>query len=462
MAAFDPILADIRFGCGLSPQIAPAPDAAALLGTLDRADDVALQYPIEPFDIFRLRMQTALKIQKLRRDNRGTPEGLAAKQASRDLNVQARKDSIVWMAQHLGRRIVTAAPFRERLEAFWADHFTAVGKLALLRRAASPFSESAIRPHLGGLFEDLLISAVTHPLMVHYLDQERSIGPNSVLAQKRKSTGLNENLAREILELHTLGVGGPYSQADVREFAELLTGLTFDAKTGRKFRKDMAEPGAETVLGIDYGGTKNPNIRDIEAALRDLARHPATARHLARKLALHFVSDVPDESLVQAIERAFLDSGTDLRAGYAAMLAHPAAWDVARPNVKPPFDFISSALRALAIDPAELVDLKEGVFRQRIQQPMTLMGHIWQKPDGPDGLPEADEAWITPQALASRLQWAVAVPQFLTRDLPDPRDFVTQALGDRATPAIRFAANAAESRADGLGLILASPAFQRM
>jgi uncharacterized protein (DUF1800 family) len=366
------------------------------------------------------------------------------------------------MAAHILRRVYSPTPFRERIEAFWADHFTATGKQGIIRRGTSPYVESAIRPRLSGRFEDLLIASVTHPLMVHYLDQERSAGPNSVAVKRgSKAHGLNENLAREILELHTLGVDGPYTQTDVRELAELLTGLTLNVKNGLHFRKDLAEPGTETVLGKTYGGD-NPHIRDIHSVLTDLARHPATARHIAGKLAVHFVSDSPSPDLIDAVTTAWRDSGGDLAVVYDALLAHPMAWDDSKPNIKQPFDFITSALRALAIAPEALLGLDERAYRLRIHEPLRLMGHVWQKPDGPDGLEEADSAWITPQSLAARLQWAVAVPQLLSPVLPDPRAFVDTALGARAPEAVRFAASAAESRADGIGIVLASPAFQRM
>ncbi|KAA8611415.1 DUF1800 domain-containing protein [Salipiger aestuarii] len=459
MPPFDPLLADIRFGCGLSPLIPPPADAEALLATLNGPDLAAQRFAIEPFDTFRQRIVLFNEQGRIRRANRGTDREMAAKKAMQVMNRQARRAQMTWLGQTLARRGMTAAPLRERLAGFWADHFTTSGKAALMRRAVSPYVEEAIRPHLSGRFEDLLIAAVTHPVMVIYLDQRGSAGPHSPRGKKGKG-GLNENLAREIMELHTLGVGGPYTQTDVRELAELLTGLTFRPTVGRLFRKDMAEPGRETVLGRSYGG-RAPGLDDIQAVLRDLARHPATARHLARKLAVHFVSDTPDPGLVGAIEAAFLDSGTDLRAGYAAMLGHPAAWSPVPGNVKPPFDFIASALRALAMPPEAYVALKEKAFRQYIQYPLRLMGHIWEKPVGPDGLPEADSAWISPQGLAARLQWSVSVPQILAGALPDPRDFVDTALGARATPAVQFAARAAESRADGVGLILASPAFQR-
>ncbi|KUF10203.1 DUF1800 domain-containing protein [Pseudoponticoccus marisrubri] len=459
---FDPILAETRFGCGLSPLVAPPADGAALLAGLEAPDVMAARFPIERFATFLSRMRTRRDWQKILRDNRGSAMGEAARKEIRLLNKAARQDNLQWLAAHVLRRVYSPTPFRERLEGFWADHFTATGKAGLIRRATSPYIEEAIRPNLSGRFEDLLIAAVTHPLMVHYLDQQRSAGPGSARAQRRPGVfGLNENLAREILELHTLGVDGPYTQADVRQLAELMSGLTLHFNVGRQFRKDMAEPGAETVLGVSYGGG-TPHLRDIEAVLRDLARHPATARHVARKLATHFVSDRPEPSLVAALEQAYRDSGGELRAVYAALLAHPAAWDRARPNVKQPFHFIASACRALVVPPEALLGQSERALRLRLADPLRLMGHVWQKPDGPDGLAEADSAWITPQGMAARLQWAVAMPRILLPDLPDPRDFVTTALGPDVPEAVRFAARAAESRADGIGMVLISPAFQRM
>jgi uncharacterized protein (DUF1800 family) len=321
--------------------------------------------------------------------------------------------------------------------------------------------QTAIRPHLTGLFEDLLIAAVLHPIMIKYLDQDRSVGPNSVHAARGgKFTDVNENLAREVMELHTLGVNGPYTQTDVRELAELLTGLAVAKPMRLNFRKNMSEPGSETVLGRTYGG-EDANINDVKAVLRDLARHPATAAHLARKLAVHFISDSPDPELLNALEARFLATGGDLGAVTEALLSHPAAWTPARQNVKPAFHYVASSLRALAVDPAAINALDERTARSMFISPMAQMGHLWQKPSGPDGLPEEDAAWIAPQGIAARLQWAITVPQMLMADLPDPRDFVGAALGDTIPPAVQFAADAAETRADGIGLILASPAFQR-
>lgn len=460
--SFDPILADIRFGCGLSPAIAPPDSAAALLAQLRAPDAIAAAFPVETFPQFRQRMVERARQTKIRRNNRGTPQAEAARKAARRLNQVARKDAMAWLAHHMLRRTHTQNPFRERLAFFWGDHFTARGKQGIIWRGTSPYVESAIRPNMTGSFADLLIAAVTHPLMLHYLDQWNSYGPASPAAlRSRRPRGLNENLAREVLELHTLGVDGPYSQDDVRQLAELFTGMTMQVQVGFKFDKHMAEPGAEMVLGKQYGGTDNPHIRDVQAVLRDLSVHPATAAHVARKLAVHFVSDVPDPDLVAAMIRRWRETDGDLGTVYAAMLDHPGAWDMSRPNVKQPVDFIGSACRALAIPPDALTPPDEKALQQRLFDPMALMGQIWERPEGPDGWAEADSDWITPQGVAARLQWAVSAPQLLMPQLPDPRDFVISALGMRAPRAVQFAAAAAETRPDGVGIVLASPAFQR-
>lgn len=458
---FDPQLAEIRFGCGLSPNVAPPSSVAQMLETLTHPDSIAARFPIETFETFEERISAGQVLQKIRKKNRGSPEALAAKKGRRVLNKEARIAQVGWLTQHLNRWVWTQAPLRERLTLFWGDHFTAVGKAGQIRRATSPYLESAIRPHITGTFEDMLLAAVLHPLMIHYLDQHRSIGAHSIRAGKGgKLVGLNENLAREVLELHTLGAGGPYSQTDVTELAELLTGVTYGPPMRLKFRKNQAEPGSETVLGKTYGGGP-AHIRDVQSVLRDLAHHPATARHIAWKLAVHFTSDTPDPALITALEERYLETGGDLGAINETLLSHPAAWATPRNNVKPAFHFVGSAMRALGVPSDAMNALEEKVARRLIVGPMREMGHIWEKPDGPDGLPEEDNAWIAPQGIAARLQWAITVPQLLMPNLPDPREFVHTALGDFTTPAVEFAANAAETRWDGVGLVLASPTFQR-
>ena len=458
MRAFDPQLAEIRFGYGLSPQVAAPRSVDAMLAGLQGPDTMADAFPVEPFDTFRLRMIEVAKAAQQRRETRGTPKAEAAKKRRNELNAAARKDGLRWAGHVMLRRVWTPTAFRERLVAFWSDHFTAHGKRGVIRRATSPYVQEAIRPHIAGRFEDMLQAAVAHPVMLEYLDQTRSMGPGSKRAGK-KNRGLNENLAREVLELHTLGVGGPYTQEDVRQLAELFTGLSFTPQDGFTFRNDFVEPGAETVLCTTYAD--DTTTAPIRALLSYLAAHPSTAAHLARKLAVHFVADAPDPGLVAALEAAYLETDGNLLALYEVLLNHPTAWTPELTNFKPPLDFMSSAMRSLAVPEALLMRFNEKKMRRVFAAPLTQMGQQWQRPIGPDGWPEEDAHWITPQGLAGRVAWAMDAPEFILRVLPDPRQFVDTALGARADDAVRFAAAAAESKPEAIGLVLMSPAFQR-
>lgn len=460
---FDPERAEIRFGCGLSPRIAPVASVPDMLARLKGPDTAADRFDIPSLEEFR---PEALKFKELQNAfyfTKNAAEKSEAQKAFRAGSKVMRHQAYRWFGQMILRRALGEDGMRERLMAFWADHFTAQGRDVISRTVQIIYVEEAIRPHVSGRFADMLKAAITHPLMLVYLDQNRSIGPNSRAAKRRpeKKRGLNENLARELLELHTLGVGGPYTQDDVRQLAELLTGLRFTVEDGFTFAPRRAEPGTETVLGKTYGG-ETPALADIHAVLDDLAAHPATAAHLARKLAVHFVSDTPDPAMIDAMAARYRETDGDLHEVYAAMLAHPAAWDFTHRNVKQPIDFIGSSLRALDISPRHVQAAKPGRILVNLVTPLTLMGQQWARAPGPDGWPEDDAQWITPQRLAARLQWAMGVPFLLRRVLPDPREFVSTALGRGAPEAVRFAAGSAENRAEGVGLVLASPAFQRM
>lgn len=456
--AYSPELADIRFGCGLSPDVAPPSSPQVMLDGVWAPDTMAQKFPIDGFNTLRVRLS---KASKLRKQYRKSTDKVGVRAQIQSLGKESAAEGNRNFVQMLLRWVHTDAGFQERLVTFWTDHFTARGKNPILRDAAAPYVEEAIRPNISGSFADMLIATTTHPLMLHFLDQGFSIGPASTTATKaKKLKGLNENLAREVMELHTLGVGGPYTQADVRQLAELFTGLSLVNKSVFRFRADFAEPGDETILGKTYGGDP-PSLEPIQEALRDLATHPATARHIAQKLAVHFVSDTPDPALVQHIEGRFNDTGGNLMSVYAALLEHPSSWEARLENVKPPFDFIASSSRALALQQQQFDALTAKRVRRLLQIPLKLMGQPWLRPNGPDGWAEEDAAWVTPQGVSTRLRWALSAPQRLRRDLPDPRLFVTTALGSFAPPSVRFAAESAESQSDAIGLVLASPAFQR-
>lgn len=456
---FDPTLASIRFGLGLSPVVAPPASAEEMMALLADPDVMAEQVPLPTYSEVYPSLNDIREASRAVNQARGTQAEDAAQEARRALRAAGREAVGAHMRANLARAALTRDGFRERLTLFWADHFTVRAVNGGHRHLVSPYIEEAIRPHVAGRFADMLIAAVLNPLMIFYLNQHQSMGPNSQAAQRRDS-GLNENLAREMLELHTLGVGGAYTQDDVRQMAELLTGVTASAQRGAFFREQQAEPGAETVLGETYGGAEE-SLDHVVAALEDLAMHPDTARHLARKLLVHFVGPVPDEALVEAMAARYLASGGSLLPLYEVMLESEVAWTPTLQKAKQPIDFIASAIRALAVPQETILGATRRDMLRAVQRPLAVMGQVWQSPVGPDGWPEDDAAWITPQGMAGRITWSMTVPQQLLDALPDPRDFIYHALGPTPPEAVIFAAGAAETVSDGIGIVLASAAFQR-
>ena len=433
----------IRFGYGLP---AVAQDAAGMLATLAGPDRAAATWPgIQRPDVVAV-----------------LSAGRAAQKAGNTAEAKDLQRQALSLAYHSARAAFARAvgsddPYRERLVAFWTDHFTVSAKNPLSRLLTGLMIEEAIRPHVTGRFADMLQAVTTHPAMLVYLNQDASVGPGSRKGKKQKK-GLNENLARELLELHTLGVGAGYSQTDVRELAELLTGLTLDRDHGFEFDPALAEPGAETVLGVTYGAE---GLEPILQMLDDLAARPETARHIATKLAVHFIADRPDPDLVAALEAVFIDTDGDLLALAGALLTHPAAGLPTPAKARQPLDFLVVAMRALAIDPDTIANADEVTIKRLIVNPLAAMGQPFQNAPGPDGWPEEAENWITPQGLAARIDWAMRAPQKLVKPLPDPRVFLQTALGGLAGDRLIWAVSAAESARDGIGLVLASPEFNR-
>lgn len=456
---FDPHLAAIRFGTGLSPRLPLPRGVDAMLALLTGEDQALRDWPHPGFAEMRPSVADFRDMSRALRAARGTADQVATEAAEQRLRQAARAARLDAFGAALCRAVASPDGLRERLVMFWANHFTVRARGGFTNHLVGAFVQSAIRPHVAGRFGDMLRAVITHPMMIDYLDQTQSMGPNSPAAQRR-DRGLNENLARELLELHTVGVEGPYDQTDVRQLAELLTGLGWDPDTGQTvFRADQAEPGSETVLSVTYPA--EARIETIKAVLDRLAVHPGTARHIGRKLAVHFVSDTPDPALVDLLATRFADTGGDLLAVTEALLTAPAAWAPEPAKVKPPLGFVVSALRALdvPVDRIRLDDLRES--RRRFLNPLLGMGQPWEEPPGPDGWPEAAADWITPQFMAARIEWALNVPERLLTALPDPRDFVAIALGPQPPAEVVLAAGAAEDRALGIGVTLASAAFHR-
>ncbi len=444
-------LAAMRFGYGLPQPLGAGQDALGVLAAFDNGDEMAVRWPLSGMAEVQ---EDLANVRRLRPGSRVD----AVVRTQYEAAVAALEAKVRLGERHSFARALDASDgFRERLVQFWADHFTVVAREVPTRIMTYTIVEDAIRPRLAETFEEMFVAAELHPAMLLYLDQINSVGPNTNFG-KRRGRGLNENLAREMIELHSLGADAGYSQQDVRQLAELLTGLTFSQIDGLRYDKNRAEPGPEQILGREYTGE---SLDTIHLALRDLARHSATRAHVCRKLAVHFISDTPDLDLLIQMEAAWGTAGGDLRAVYAAMLSHKAAWDPVAHKARQPFEFLVAALRALGVDGAAVVAMTARDFQRQILDPMLLMGQRMKRPIGPDGWAEEPQAWITPQGLASRITWAMEVPGRLVKPLPEPGALAVRALGDRLTEAVRKAATRAESQREGVGLVLASAEFNR-
>jgi len=367
------------------------------------------------------------------------------------------------MNQRLIIAVETPHPVFERLVAFWSNHFAVSTRKSLLLRAiAGPYETEAIRPNILGNFEDLLTAAVLHPAMLLYLDQGLSVGPNSRSGKKR-GKGLNENLAREILELHTLGVSGGYDQQDVTEFAKLLTGWTVNKRIGKTiFSKNRSEPGPKTILGKKYAGGREQG-QDVIKFLKRLAIHPSTAKFIATKLARHYVSDNPPENVVNRLADRFLDTGGNLSAVYEVLFQAPEVWEQSGSKAKSPFDFVISGLRATGIKSKALMPTRNRKGRVKanplfVGALSTMRQPLWEVPS-PQGWPDEAKSWITPASLTDRLNWISKVVDHI--DDENPGKFLEHCLGSVASERTRSIVLNASTREEGLALVLASPEFNR-
>ena len=421
--------------------------------------------------------ETLAKVLELRKEVAAERREMKEQRASGDQKVSAAlKLPAVYRPVYIdeafarfSHAVATDRPFLERLTQFWTNHFAvSVDKIAVLGIAGA-MEREAIRPHVTGHFADLLLAVEKHPAMLLYLDNPASIGPNSKAARfvdrrgKGRKAGINENLAREILELHTLGVAGGYSQADVTTFAQAISGWSIGGQDNRRlaklgaengtpgrfhFREAFHEPGAKRLLGRSYG---DEGVGQGEAILRDLATRKETARHVATKLARHFIADDPPAAAVDRIARAWLDSRAHLPTVYEALVESPEAWEQPLAKYKTPADYIHSAYRALGIPMRE---------KRRSLQAFEALGQRNLMPGSPAGWPDTSADWDGSSGLLKRVAWADAVAQRLggsrnARDLA-PR-LLGATLGDDTARAIARA----ESGAQALTLLLASPEFMR-
>lgn len=374
------------------------------------------------------------------------------------------------VAARTNAALVTPAPFVERMVHFWANHFAVSADKLTVIGLAGLLEFEAVRPHVLGRFRDMLVAAERHPAMLLYLDQAQSIGPNSQAAalaarfrRARQQPGLNENLAREILELHTLGVDGGYAQADVTEMARAMTGWTvsglsrgpaarFAGIAGEPgnfvFSARLHEPGARTIMGRAY---RQEGEAQARAVLDDLAASPVTARHLSLKLARHFAGDAPPPAMVTRLTEAYLRSGGDLPAVYRAIIDSPEAWGAAPAKFRTPWEWSLAALRGVGARHVEAP--AAGGLLAQLGQP------VW-RPGSPAGYDDIAASWAGPDALMRRVEAAERIAGRSGGQI-DARALAPRLLPGALSEATAQAIARAESPAQGLALLLVAPEFLR-
>lgn len=336
----------------------------------------------------------------------------------------------------------TENPLLARMTEFWFNHLNVFSGKGPVRPFVGHYEINVIRVHALGKFEDLLLASAQHPAMLFYLDQAQSVADGST-GPLGQANGLNENYARELMELHTLGVNGGYSQGDVRELARILSGWTVapNQPSGFRFNARTHDTGDKHLLGTPF---HNQGVKEGEDAIRMLARHPATAQRIAARLARFFVSDTPSLALITRLAHSFSSSQGDVRKTLRTLIESPEFWQADQTLFKMPIDFACSALAVLG-GPKERSDIAKTLdFLSNAGQPV----HGWQTPDG-----YATDAatWLSPEALTRRADFAVS----LGRQTSEPQ-FLIQFL----SPATRQRI-AQEPSSLRPGLMLASPDFMR-
>lgn len=382
--------------------------------------------------------------------------------AKKALQKQKRRSFNQALRARLTNQVQTDRPFAERLVMFWSNHFTVSRTRGLIGPAIPAYENEAIRPYTFGRFEDMLLGVTQHPCMLIYLDNISSIGPNSRQGARR-GKDLNENLAREILELHTMGAQGGYTQDDVTTFAKILTGWTVERKRKNPkrqiglpgqfyFNSRIHEPGPQRLLGKTFN--QDGQKQGIEA-LKEIARHPSTANFIAKKLVSHFVDDDPSKEDIKKIYHVFMKTKGDLRAVSEALIDLDSAWRMSGSKVKSPEEMVISSLRALRGNGPIILPKRQLLFPA-----LKSMGQEVFKAPSPAGWPDEAKAWIAPESLLHRIEWVREFSRYSSPDIK-PLDIFENTIAPMASNEARKLIRGAPSREDGLALIFSSPAFQR-
>lgn len=399
-------------------------------------------------------LTTAAAVAELRRAGAVKRRRKSGDSGGADAQKQYQRDYQENLEGELAHRLLAAVraedPFQEYLLRFWSNHFAVSADKGKLGWLMGPYEREALRPRLQGRFADLVLAAVTHPAMLVYLDNVQSVGPRSPQGQ-RKKRGLNENLARELLELHTMGVRSGYTQQDIVELAKVLSGWTIhragDGWTSG-FDATAHEPGGKRILGRDYA---DAGAGELPRVVGDLARQPATARFVAGKLARHFLADDPPDAAVQRLEAAWTRSGGELAAVHEELRRALADRQRASLKLKLPEELVIDALRAL---PQLRVNsrMAHGAARD--------MGQAVWSPGSPAGWSARSADWLGPDAMWKRLEWATQWGDRLRGEV-DVRAVAERLYGARLGEETSRQLALADSPQQAVALFLASPEFQR-
>ena len=455
--SFTSAIAANRFGLGARPGELAAIGADARDWLLAQLKGGA---PALPDSTLQSSVQILASALRLRRDIQA--ERKAGEDVQQKLPQFLKPIYVSEVTARFAAAVATERPFVERLTQFWANHFAVSIDKQFLAGLAGSFEREAIRPHVLGNFTELLLAVEKHPAMLLYLDNHLSVGPHSPAAaraerrQSERKIGINENLAREILELHTLGVGGGYTQKDVTTFAEVITGWSIGGEGGRfaqgepgmfVFREELHEPGTKVVLGRSYA---DEGFLQGAAVLRDVARTRAAANFIATKLTRHFLADDPPPAVVERVADVFMHSGGDLPRVYRALIDSSEAWTQPLAKYKTPCDYVISSYRGLSLPVEGHAPLA----------PFELLGQRTWQPGSPAGWPDRSADWDGASALIKRIQWADAVGALLGSGR-DAAQLAPQLLGANLSEATRTAVARAASAEQAVTLLLAAPEFMR-
>lgn len=360
-----------------------------------------------------------------------------------------RKTYDTFIQDSLQQLVYSEHSIQWRLLDFFSNHFSVTAQNIPLTALSPTLEREAIAPNLFGLFEDMLVSVVQHPAMLLYLNNERSFGPNSKWGKRGK--GLNENLAREILELHTLGVQGGYEQQDVLELAKGITGWSIAnvAKApdqGFVFYSKGHEPGKRVLLGKVY---QAQGLEQGITMLKAVARHPSTRQHICRKLATHFISDQPSAELIQKLENTWSKTNGNIKAVMTTLIDAEESWSPSTEKFKSPRDFVLSTLRLLK---------PKKVNSRQFYQMLKQLGQAPFKAGSPAGYPDTEADWLGANALMTRIDLATTIAG---RYKPNAEHLLSQSFADTVTEHTYLSVVRAESRHQAASLFLLSPEFQR-